>query len=31
MIQNDQMSRLEAIELARKFDHEFPSMILRKF
>ncbi len=25
MIQNDQMSRLEAIELARKFDHEFPS------
>lgn len=25
MIQNDQMTREEAIELARKYDHEFPS------
>ena len=24
MIQNDQMSRKEAIELARKYDNEFP-------
>ena len=26
MIQNNQMSRKEAIELARKYDHEFPSI-----